>query len=297
MPRAPSFKVNRTAKNERAGPLYMLAPRDPLIIETGCFASQVYEVLGNGYGLPDAPRVWHKRVHQRATERNFRQHGFDKYMYYSYYATTLRTEAGCPPVFIVHVDDFLCAYHEQFDESLLEKMFVWGSVTHVNLDNHGVYRGKEIRLVKEDNRFSYKVTQSAFIESMTSGKIPRGRSRQSEKLTPEEWTAVWRDHFNGWARKPGPNCVRRSGCRTEVPTSDTTFHDLKRLYEAVEYLRLRPVLPRHSDRPGDHDPHLHGQLLGQRITQKPIRRAGDASAAADPREDLPRLCDRLAISQ
>ena len=77
-----AFLQGEHNREERAGPLYMLAPCDPLIIETGCFASQVYEVLGNGYGFPDSPRVWHKRVHQRATERNFRKHGFDKCMYY-----------------------------------------------------------------------------------------------------------------------------------------------------------------------------------------------------------------------
>ena len=49
----------------------MKPPRGPVIDEVGAYSAPLYEVLGNAYGLPDAPRVWGKRVVARATGRGF----------------------------------------------------------------------------------------------------------------------------------------------------------------------------------------------------------------------------------
>ena len=78
-------------------------------------------------------------------------------------------------------------YHELFDIDLLEGMFTWGSVTVIDEDHPGVYRGKEIELVQENGRFKYQVTQTAFIDGMDSGRLPRRRAKEDEKLTPSEW--------------------------------------------------------------------------------------------------------------
>ncbi|CAE7942565.1 CML10, partial [Symbiodinium sp. KB8] len=142
----------------------MYPPRDDLMVETGAFSSELYEVMGNCFGLPDAPRVWYQKVHRRLSEKDFKQHGFDKCLYYhTDHAGRLRA------LLIVHVDDFLCTYHEDFDSEILRDMFVWGSVTIVEPDSPGTYRGKEINKVAKEDKFVFTVTQVAFIDGLTSG--------------------------------------------------------------------------------------------------------------------------------
>ena len=116
-------------------------PRDPLMLATGAFS----EVLGNCFGRPGAPRVWNKKVHKRLTENGFTQHGFDKCLYY------FADEQGhLRAVMMVHVDDFLCTSHQDFDEGILRlrDVFVWGSVTIVEPGSPGTVRGKEIYMVE-----------------------------------------------------------------------------------------------------------------------------------------------------
>ena len=163
-------------REERAGPLFMKAPRDPLVIETGAFAAEMYEVLGNGHGLPDAPRVWSRKVFKRAVEHGFKQHSFDKCLFY-YLDGKNRLRA----VMIVHVDDFLCTFHEDFDRTILESLLVWGSVIIVDKLHPGSYRGKEITLVEKGGRITYKITQKSFIDGLW---IPSSRPCQGrQKLT------------------------------------------------------------------------------------------------------------------
>ena len=227
-----AFLQGEQNREERGGPIFMKPPRDPLINEVGAFSAPLYEVLGNAYGLPDAPRVWNKRVLARATGKGFKQHAFDRCLFY-FVSPTGKLLA----LMIVHVDDFMCAYHELFDVSILEQMFTWGSVTIIDEDHPGVYRGKEIELINENGRFKYKVTQTSFIDGMDSGRLPRGRSKESEKLTPDEWkefrsvsgSLQWLSSQTRPELGPVVSLSNRG--------SETTFHDLRRLYETVEYVK------------------------------------------------------------
>jgi len=177
-----AFPQGEQNREERGGPLYMLPLNDPVITAAGTFSAELYEVLGNGYGLPDAPRVWNQKVHRRLREKKFRQHRFDKCLYYYV------NEAGqIRAVMVVHVDDFMSEYHSDFDDNIIADMFAWGSTHIVTEGKPGTYRGKEIHLVNTKGRYTCKVTQKAFIEGMASGSLARGRSRKGEALTPEEW--------------------------------------------------------------------------------------------------------------
>ena len=227
-----AFLQGEQNREERGGPIFMKPPRDPLINDVGAFSAPLYEVLGNAYGLPDAPRVWNQRVRARATGKGFKQHAFDRCLFY-FVDSTGRLLA----LMIVHVGDFMCAYHELFDVSILEQMFTWGSVTIIDEDHPGVYRGKEIELIKENGRFMYKVTQTSFIDGMDSGRLPRGRSKESEKSTPDEWkefrsvsgSLQWLSSQTRPELGPVVSLSNRG--------SETTFHDLRRLYETVEYVK------------------------------------------------------------
>ncbi|CAE7309156.1 TY5A, partial [Symbiodinium microadriaticum] len=221
--------------SERDGPLYMRPPRDPLIEATGSFPAELYMVTGNCYGLPNAPRVWYLRVHRTMLEHGFKRHSFDRCMYY-YNDSGGKLQA----VVIIHVDDFLATYSESFPLHILEKMFVWGSITKVTTEKHAVYRGKEIRLHQEGNRFKYLVTQSEFIEGMEGGKIHRGRGQQAPSLTSSEWadfrsvsgSLQW---IAGQTRPEIAPLVSLSNRGKE-----TDYKDLQRLYEAVEFLKTTP---------------------------------------------------------
>ena len=94
-------------KSERNGPLFMSPPDDPLIKASGSFPAPLYEVTGNCYGLPNAPRVWYRRVLQAVEEAGFMVHSFDRCCFYH----------------IGHVDDFMAAYSESFEITLLENIF------------------------------------------------------------------------------------------------------------------------------------------------------------------------------
>ena len=220
--------------DERAGPLYMKPPRDPLIAETNTFSADLYQVLGNGYGLPDAPRVWSRRVLQRALERGFKQHGFDHCLFYY-----VNEDEQLRAVMIVRVDDFLCVYHQDFDSDLLQNMFVWGSITIITVNEPGVFRGKEIKLVYE-GRYKYKVTQESFIQGLEPGRISKDRSKSDDKLTATEW-----QEFRSVS---GSLQWLASQTRPEISPvvslsnkgQETSYLDLKRLYETVNHLRDTP---------------------------------------------------------
>ena len=87
-----AFLQGEQNREERGGLLFMKAPRDALVSETGKSA-EMYGVLGNGYGygLPGAPRIWSRRVVERAIENGFKQHGFDRCPFYLLDTWTRRT--------------------------------------------------------------------------------------------------------------------------------------------------------------------------------------------------------------
>ena len=128
-------------------------------------------------------------------------------------------------------------YSETFPLEIREKMFVWGSVTKVDENTPATYRGKEISMIVVGNRDKCKVTQKEFIEGIQGGKIGRGRGQQPEKLTPSEWVE--------FRSVSGSLQWLLSQTRPEIGpfvslsnhVGETTFKDLQRLYEAVEFLK------------------------------------------------------------
>ena len=165
-------------KSERGGPLYMSPPRDPLITSSGSFPAPLYEVTGNCYGLPNAPRVWYRRVLQAVQEADFQVHSFDRCCFYH---TGKDGSLDC--IMIVHVDDFMAAFSESFDLSILEGMFEWGSTTKVDEDHPGQYRGKEISMIKtKDGKIHYKISQKSFLKNLAHGRLPTGPTQRRSEI-------------------------------------------------------------------------------------------------------------------
>ena len=50
-----AFRQGCQDLSERAGKLYLKAPRDPLLVRARVFQSDLYEITGNVHGLSNAP--------------------------------------------------------------------------------------------------------------------------------------------------------------------------------------------------------------------------------------------------
>ena len=100
----------------------------------------------------------------------------------------------------------------------------------------GVYRGKEIHLLEENGRFKYKVAQTSFIEAMESGKLPKGRTKLDEKLSPDEWKEF--RSVSGSLQWLASQTRPELGPVVSLSNrgQETTYVDLKRLYDITDYV-------------------------------------------------------------
>ena len=159
----------------------MRPPRDDIQKMAQTFLHDLYEIVGNLYGLCNAPRTWINHIVSKLLEANFTRHRLDHTVYYKF------DDAGDLLIILLfHVDDFLVAFREDYDFEELSKMFTWGQT---NLLDNGefVFKGKEVKLIREKNEFKIKVSQRAFISELTPGKLQRGRLDQGGSLSAEEF--------------------------------------------------------------------------------------------------------------
>ena len=206
-----------------------------------CFELQVfsqvlcnYRISGNCYGLSNAPRTWFLKVKEALLENNFVSHSFDKCLFYHTNPTS--NQPDC--ILIVHVDDFMAAYSEEFNLSILENLFEWGSVPRIDENTSGVYRGKEITMIKHpDGRIHFKVTQQAFLKNLDEGSLDRGRLKEDALVTAEE-TKEFRSASGclQWLGGQGPPELASTAslCNKGI---ETRTSDLKKLHEAIEYAK------------------------------------------------------------
>ena len=161
----------------RSQPLFMRSPRDGIQARARAFPLELYRVAGNLHGFASAPRTWWLNVLNTAKKKNFHQHRYDKCLLIK------RDEQGrLLVVMIIHVDDFLVAFREDYDVTELQNMFTWGSTTLLDFNNEIIFRGKEIKLRKWQDKVLLEVTQKSFINEMSSGGLQRGRL-QGDSLT------------------------------------------------------------------------------------------------------------------
>ena len=215
---------------KRQGRLFMRPPRDQIQAMAQTFPADLYEVCGNLYGFCNAPRTWNRHVvSQLTTKAKLQQHHLDQMMFYG------KDKSGkLQVVLIVHVDDFLVAYRSDYQLEQITSLFKWGSQTTLDEKTNITFRGKQIKLVKAGEKFQIQVTQTDFIEEMSSGCLQRGRLRGEPKLSPDEWkeyrscagSLQW---LSGQTRPDVGATVSLSN-----RGSDTGPEDLKSLYECIE---------------------------------------------------------------
>lgn len=238
---AQAFLQGRQDPTERSGPLYMSPPRDPIINMAAAYPAELYEVIGNCYGLANAPRVWFRRVQEQLLSISFVQHSFDKCLFYH-----IGKDGLLDCVLICHVDDFMAAYSETFDIDSLRNLFEWGSVTILSPETPGEYRGKEIIMELKEGKNIIRTTQKKLLDNLAEGKIPVGRMQKDPKLSAEEWKET----------RSVCGCLQWLGGQTRPDVAataslshrggDTEIADLKRLHETLRYARRPQNLGSHS---------------------------------------------------
>lgn len=211
----------------------MLPPRDPLQQRANAFPAPLYLVRGNCYGLSNAPRTWFNKVCKELLDNQFYVHSFDKCFFYH-----LGEDNQLDCCVIVHVDDFMATYSSSFPLTILENLFEWGSVTKVDEEHPGEYRGKEITMEVRDGKVNYKVTQKSFLKNLKEGKLRSGRLKADDLLTAEEVREF----------RSVSGCIQWLGgqSRPDLASTaslcnkggETRTSDLHRLHEALTYAKL-----------------------------------------------------------
>lgn len=119
---ATAFLQGKQANGERRLPLYMARPRGPLIDLTPFWKTDLYEVLGNIYGLPNTPYC--QEVINPLKSSGYIQHDFGKMLFCKYDGGSIISLVMC------YVDDFYGLHREDYDVKELHDLFRWGELRY-----------------------------------------------------------------------------------------------------------------------------------------------------------------------
>ncbi|CAJ1329046.1 unnamed protein product, partial [Effrenium voratum] len=133
---------------ERPNDIFIRGPRDPILDRAKVFRSQLYRVVGNVYGLANAPITWCREVIRRMRSIGFVQMAFDA-MTFLFPSPSNPVVPCC--IVSIYVDDFLATYSDEFDLDVLRAQFLWGNNQHLTLEENVTYKGKEINLIKDSD--------------------------------------------------------------------------------------------------------------------------------------------------
>ena len=113
----------------------------------------LHRIVGNVYGLANAPRLWALEVADQLHKAGFRTHTLDKMLFVH---RDGKSEVDC--LALVYVDDFLVTFREDYNIQELYDMFKRGGWTKAT---DGVkFKGKEIKTTWEDNEWILTLSQS-----------------------------------------------------------------------------------------------------------------------------------------
>ena len=220
-------------QQDRAQPLYMRPPHDPIVAMSGEFADcELYEVLGNVYGLANAPYLWSCEV--RNTMCNtlcFRVHSLDAMMFLKYFPYKEGETPRLCCICIFHVDDMLCAYHPRYCIDEIRQAFTWGSWDDID-SGEIKFAGRQMR--REGNTII--VFQSDFILSTPLRQVIAGTKSNRELQTASEYTE-YRSCGGSLQWLSGQSRPDISAATSLLQTSSPELSDLQGMYGQIKYLR------------------------------------------------------------
>lgn len=173
-------------KSGQTEPLFITVPDDPVFrsANDGYFAAaELWEVIGNIYGLVNAPWNWFEHVVSILLDGGFIQHPLEVCLFLWFdRSDTLRC------AILIHVDDFAITWSKYFEIEYVQKSFTWGSWKQlVRGGPAGTYKAQQIRIELDG---SVTITQEEFARGIESRPIPRERLAAEPELRPEERTEV-----------------------------------------------------------------------------------------------------------
>ena len=113
-----------------------------------------------------------------AKNKSFFQHRYDKCM-------LIKRDPQGRLLVLIHVDDFLVTFREDYDIEELKDMFRWGSMTLLSLTMKSPSAARRSSSTLSMASTLCRVTQKAFINEMSTGQLARGRL-QADTLNSEE---------------------------------------------------------------------------------------------------------------
>jgi len=206
--------------------LFMHPPRDGLMDLAGAFAHRLYRILGNVYGLANAPLEWANEVRRRLYGVGFVSHSLDVMCFMFFQGNVLLC------ILIFHVDDCLAAYSPKFDFSLLENLFEWG--TKVFAPDTIRYLGKSIVTLTVKGEKVVRVHQAEYVKSVCVKRIPSSRLKGDPNLSPPERTEHRSCTGSGqWLS--GASRPDLSAGVSLLQDGNPTITQLRDLYKLLEY--------------------------------------------------------------
>jgi hypothetical protein len=229
-----AFLQGSQAAADRELPLFMRPPSDPLVDSTDAWKDAVlYLVLGNIYGLANAPYLWSLEVRAKMKQLGFDAHSLDVMCFIHRDANGL-IQAIC----VFHVDDILLAVAPWFDQGPIRQAFTWGdwdSIWKAPLK----YVGKQLRLrpfkEKGVDQQLVVIYQQDFTLGTTTRKVMSGPSKERPLTVPD--VTEYRSCGGSLQWLSGGSRPDVSAVTSLLQRGDPQLSDLAGLYAAIELCR------------------------------------------------------------
>jgi hypothetical protein len=168
-----AFLTGKTPKRDQ--PLYMHAPRDPILVQAGALQeAELFEVVGNVYGQANAPNVFSNDVREKMVIIKFQAHSLDVMLFLFY-----DDQGALQAAILFHVDDMIGTWSPTFDSSPFEEAFDWGDGFDDISMKSLYWNGYELCQMS-DGRL--KVHQETYCDSISASRV----KADEILLTPEE---------------------------------------------------------------------------------------------------------------
>ena len=223
------------SQEDRQLPLFLEPPRDGITKMAQTFQSPLYQILGNIYGLANAPRVWQLEVHRRLISAGFTRHTLDHQLYFLWQKLPGETYPCLCCIIIVYVDDFLMTHDVRYDRSRVLGLFTWGSQGELALGKPLEFKGKEIHLENDAREgLQYlRLTQEKFIDTLTRGKATKSDNQLRPEDLPEFRSVAGSLQWLSGQTRPDVAATVSLGSKG----GKSTYKDLANMYDAIDLLK------------------------------------------------------------